>query len=65
MTKVWEWMKRLWRFSAKVVTFGVACSVVLAACATDINTREYGTLVCGHVDKGERVSFCCKKIPPL
>lgn len=33
MTKFWEWVKRLWRFSAKVVIFGVACSVVLAVFA--------------------------------
>ena len=28
---------------------------VRATWATDINTREYGTLVCGHVEQGESV----------
>jgi hypothetical protein len=31
MTKFWELMKGLWRFSARVFIFGLACSLVLAA----------------------------------
>ncbi len=31
MTKFWELLKRLWRFSARVFIFGLACSLVLAA----------------------------------
>lgn len=44
MTRFWELMKALWRFSAKAFIFGLACSLVLAACAAGYWYHENRTV---------------------